>query len=322
MYRITMTSFLWLNLLPLIHAFEINDFQIGIQLCDINAGENVGQILYTPFFRNGGGWTDWASNREYSDPDGMRIGLFGRHNSAITLKTFHLRNTDIRFCIQLTDDTSHEYGNANYKGAIRCSPWASEGGGWSDWAGDINFHNFDAVRVKLDIISWPGLLITDIQTGIRVTNNGTNPIQMGYIEYTQWLIGTKTVTSTWSEWAGDINFRNPDAIKIFLGIQMNYRTKRSTRVRTITVSAGSTDSVEGQNKFEEQNILKLQDNNEDNFSITIKVVKIFSLCVGGLMIIICIIVIVYRFRKIKKNDHIIRIPTNEDDIEELDVEID
>ncbi len=34
---------------------QINDFQIGVQLCDVNGGEYVGQVRHTPWIRNGGG---------------------------------------------------------------------------------------------------------------------------------------------------------------------------------------------------------------------------------------------------------------------------
>ncbi len=52
---------------------------------------------------------------------------------------------------------------------------------------------------------------------------------MGQNEYTEWLIGTQTSTSTWSGWAGDIDFYNPDAIRIFLGVHMSLKHSYNRR---------------------------------------------------------------------------------------------
>eukprot|EP01084_Bolivina_argentea_P253470 425757_1 len=233
-----MAAVLWIllwfvmDLLSLIHGFYINDFQIGIQLCDGNAGENVGPVHYTPWFRNHGGSSPWASDNDYMNPDGIRIGLFGRYNTAIGEKEFSITDTDICFCIQLTDNAKHEFGNYRYEGTTKCTPWASEGGGWSEFAGDINYKNFDAVSVKLETRYLSGLLITDIQTGVRVTDDGSNPENMGYNEYTDYLIGSQSSTSTWSGWAGDNDFYNPDAIRIFLGVHMSLGNSDKRRKRT------------------------------------------------------------------------------------------
>jgi hypothetical protein len=52
---------------------------------------------------------------------------------------------DCRVCVQISDR-----GCVSQFGSVQCTPWASENGGWSDWATDTNAYDPDCVRVKLE----------------------------------------------------------------------------------------------------------------------------------------------------------------------------
>ena len=201
-------------------AQGINDFCVGVQLCDGNAGENIGNAVYTPYLSEGGGWSVWAGDSNFFDPDGLSISLIGRQNDAFKeSEEFILRDIDIRLCIQLTDYALDERGNQEFEGDSQCTPWSSEEGGWSEWAGDSNFYDFDAVRVALEIREFDGLIVSDIQAGVRLSDERSTADTMGEPKFTDWLIASQG--ETWSEWAGDSNFYDADSIKIYLGVQIN-----------------------------------------------------------------------------------------------------
>ena len=63
-------------LISLLYA-DINDFRLGIQLCGDEAGKKTGSEQYTLYIQDGGGWSLWAGDNDYFDPDGARIGIFG-----------------------------------------------------------------------------------------------------------------------------------------------------------------------------------------------------------------------------------------------------
>ena len=196
----------------------IDDFRVGIQLCDgRQTCAATGNPRFTPFLSNGGGASSWAGDSNYYDPDGVKIGLEGR--SIGQTNSFKLENVDIKLCIQATDDASNENGNLSQQGVEQCTPWASAGGGWSDWAGDSNFGDFDALRVILRTQGFDGLVITDVQAGIRLTDDGTSSSKMGVPQYTNWLDGSGLTTASWSPIAGDSNYYDPDSVKIYLGVQ-------------------------------------------------------------------------------------------------------
>eukprot|EP00484_Ammonia_sp_Unknown_P023717 CAMPEP_0197032728 /NCGR_PEP_ID=MMETSP1384-20130603/11330_1 /TAXON_ID=29189 /ORGANISM="Ammonia sp." /LENGTH=225 /DNA_ID=CAMNT_0042462427 /DNA_START=40 /DNA_END=717 /DNA_ORIENTATION=- len=199
-----------------VHA--INDFRVGIQLCDGNAGANIGAVQYTPFLYDGNGWSLWAGDSNYYDPDGIRIGLFGRNNNALPPQ-FRLENIDIRLCVQVTDHASNTAGNAAEQGSMQCTPWAGDGAGWSAWAGDSNWYDFDAVRVKLETRENAGLVIADIKVGVQLTDSKTSTSKMGVPQESSWLIGNQVQTSTWSEWAGDSNWYDPDSVRVYLAVE-------------------------------------------------------------------------------------------------------
>eukprot|EP01084_Bolivina_argentea_P092190 165875_1 len=198
---------------------NINDFRIGVELCDGTGFDacilHTGEARYTKWFSEEvNTWGDWA---ELAGLDGVRIGLFGQNNNAYPLG-LNIKNTDIKFCIQLKDDTINYQDNDQYNGVEECTPWASEDGGWSAYAGEIvNDAQIDALRVKIMTRSSPGLIITDLRVGIRVTDAVADDTYAGAEVYSDWLVAGQS--STWSEWIGDGNWYGPDFVKIYAEFQ-------------------------------------------------------------------------------------------------------
>ena len=119
------------------------DFRIAIQLADGgNSGNNSGLVRYTPWASQGGGWSSWATDSNARDFDAVRFKIETREYPGLTVE-------DVRFGIQLTDggtSTPSKTGIAKY------TPWLTQGGGSSGYAGDSNFYDPDAIRVKLEVI--------------------------------------------------------------------------------------------------------------------------------------------------------------------------
>jgi len=193
----------------------LEDVRLGVTMCDGFFGQDQGETRYTPWLlQNGGGWSVWASDVNYRNPDGIRIGVFGKLGQ--TGASFQINDLVLRACIQLTDRSTNERGNYQREGVIQCTPWVSEGAGWSDWASDNNWRNHDAVRVQLETRDYEGLVITDLQTGLRATDRKDKAKHMGQPQLTQWLVYSNYESYSWSNYAGDRNFRNGDSIKIYL----------------------------------------------------------------------------------------------------------
>ena len=85
-----------------IPSFSLNDFRIGIQLATDNSGncvDNVGDVQYTNWARNGGGWSSFATTSNDKNPDCLRFVLHGRTLSGIS-NEYLFQNIDFRVGIQ------------------------------------------------------------------------------------------------------------------------------------------------------------------------------------------------------------------------------
>merc|ERR1711879_105531 len=134
---------------------EEMDFRLSIQLCQGSCSnrkwwaataKNEGTIRYSDYMQDGGDWRVWAGDSSYKDAEAVRVGIWAEDD----LDEFCLKDTDIRFCIQLTDCSSNSNGNDNNAGDIMCTPWASDAGGWSDFAGPSDEKDFDAARIMIE----------------------------------------------------------------------------------------------------------------------------------------------------------------------------
>lgn len=180
-----------------------NDFRLGYLLGDNGLGRNVGRTNYTTWIGDlENEWSPWGGDNNKWDPDWIRIELDSRTKK-------HLENLDFRIAVQLADKN----GNSQ-KGSIRYTPWASQGGGWTEWTTDENQHDFDVVRFKIESRRRSGFIIEDMRIGVQLTDDKISPVKEGEIKYTPYL----SDGGGWSDYAGDSNFTDPDAIRIKLDV--------------------------------------------------------------------------------------------------------
>jgi len=201
------------------------DFRLSIQLgqgsCSNRkwwaaTAKNEGEIRYSDYLQDGGDWSVWAGDSSYKDAEAVRVGVWLEDDD---VEEFCMKDTDIRFCIQLTDCSSDSSGNSNNEGDIMCTPWASEQGGWSDFAGPSDEKDFDAARVMIETQDAPGLEILDVQIGAWVSDKGCRNIQKaGDPVYSDWLV---TGEGGHSNWGSDNDWKDPDAIAVYMGVYTN-----------------------------------------------------------------------------------------------------
>eukprot|EP01084_Bolivina_argentea_P006997 13193_1 len=303
MHRLSML-FMSLTMQPWLFANgNINDFKIGIELCDQRAGQNTGTVRYTKWFRDSINiWSLWTGDSNYHDPDGIRIGLLGQYNNAYSSQ-FNIENTDIKFCIQLTDHATNYQGNDQYNGYEQCTSWASAGGGWSSWAGDSNNHDFDAVRIKIMTRNFPGLTITDVKVGVKLTDGAPNDNKAGTAQYSDWLVNSQS--STWSGWAGDSNFYDPDYVKIYAGFR-----------KSITDTASNAKIQDKVDDVQVQNTTETQSNNYFTQVVILSII-------GVVCLVVCFVLGIYGLKWFSKGNYenIVLDDDSEVDIDEVDVEI-
>lgn len=184
-----------------------DNFRLGIQLCDGTDCANTGDIQYSSYFGDGGDWSAIAGDADYYDPEGFRIGIL---KAVDTAGTVLIEDTDIRFGIQICDSGS----SANNCGEPRYTPWASEGGGWSAFAGDSNYYDFDGVKVVIEQQDLGGLVISDLQVGAWATDSSNDETRAGDQQFSGWL----SAGGSWADWAAAANGDDLDSIAIYLGV--------------------------------------------------------------------------------------------------------
>ena len=178
---------------------ELPDWRIPLQLGDGGCRGQSGPISYTPWFGQGGGWSWWAHDSNGYDPDCFSISL--EQNSAKFLAK------DFRLAIQMADS-----GCRGQFGAIRYTPWLSEGGGWTAWASDSNGYDPDCMRVAIESRDVPVISIPrDFRFAIQVSDSGCRG-QRGAVRYTPWL----SEGGGGSGWTSDANRYDPDCVRIAL----------------------------------------------------------------------------------------------------------
>merc|ERR1719461_2610908 len=97
---------------------EPMDFRLSIQLgqgsCSRNkwwtgTTKNEGTIRYSDYMQDGGDWSVWAGDSSYKNAEAVRVGIWTEDDE----DSFCMTDTDIRFCIQLSDSCSNSNGNTN-----------------------------------------------------------------------------------------------------------------------------------------------------------------------------------------------------------------
>jgi hypothetical protein len=116
-----------------------NDFRVGAQAYDDNGifGSNTGTAQFTPWASEGGGSSPLVTDSDEFDPDGYKIILETRPwTSNRTLR-------DVQLGIQMYDDHGNVAGDEVY------TVWASQGGGWTEWAVDPDEFDPDGFKLLL-----------------------------------------------------------------------------------------------------------------------------------------------------------------------------
>lgn len=115
------------------------DFRLGVVASDNGATSQKGIEQFTKWASEGSSWSGWASDLNGYDPDAYQLILETRTwNSSKVLE-------DFRLGIQLSDN------NNSNTGATQFTPWARDGGGRSDWAGDSNYYDPDSMQIYLGV---------------------------------------------------------------------------------------------------------------------------------------------------------------------------
>jgi hypothetical protein len=116
------------------------DVRLEIQASDGGGTAGLGPKQFTPWASQGGGWSGPALDSDAADPDSFRIKIQTRPwMSERTLG-------DLRLGVQVVDNAGKDLGEI-----VGYTPWASEGGGSSDYAVDLDQFDPDGVKVQLDV---------------------------------------------------------------------------------------------------------------------------------------------------------------------------
>ena len=195
--------------------------RIGIQLSDDGCGSQFGDIKYTPWASSGGGWSGWGWASDENDYDADCVQL------KLEPETLSSTRKDLKICVQLSDKSP-----GSHSGGVKCTPWASEGGGWSDWASDDNQYDPDYVKIQLQTRDLPDdKYIKDWRIGIQLSDDACGS-QFGDIKYTPWA----SSGGGWSGWASDSNSYDFDCIRVYLEAQVG------TIERPVTISGRVKDN--------------------------------------------------------------------------------
>ena len=163
---------------------------IGVQVSDNGCRSQYGIPMYTSILDQ---TTGWAFDTNHYDPDCFRIKLDAAVGSL---------SKDIRLCIQ-----TYNKGNTSME---QCTPWATDNGGWSDWASQYDFDGLSVVVRSRDLP--PGKEIADYRLKLQVADRKTCSAQVGSVVSTPWV----STGGGWSGWAHDSNAYDPDCIRINL----------------------------------------------------------------------------------------------------------
>lgn len=176
-----------------------SDFRIQIRVSDLYPGGEA--RMQSTVLANV--WSHWIGDANLFDPDFMQIGLALDADAPTKLV-----DTDYRIAIQIADGQ----GSSEH-GAVRYTPWASEGGGWSTWANDANDYNFDVIRVMLQIRPLKGFFVTDLRLGIQTYDKNRSPYYSPE-RFTPWMRQGGGI----SDYGGHNNFEGLDRVRINLDV--------------------------------------------------------------------------------------------------------
>ena len=152
----------------------------------------------------------WVGDNNFWDPDGVRISLEKNDSATIPF------GKDFRIVFQAAD----KFLNPTTYGLETATPWASEGGGWSEFISDDNYFGPNAFRFRIEVRDWPdpNSSLVNFRLGIRTYKGDDNGLgngrilKLGTVRYTP-FINQNGVSKT-SDWS--FVEHRIDAIKVHL----------------------------------------------------------------------------------------------------------
>lgn len=199
---------LYLVSVPLVVGAEaygnIQDFRLGISCSDGSPGNQEGITGWTNYLSTGRSDTGWVSDSNLYDPDYYKLSFVQGSN---ILKL----DQDFRIGIQMCDNKAGQN-----VGEIQYTPWASEGGGWSAFAGDSNNYDPDYVKVIVETRTLSGYKASNVRFALQLCDGGRDGNNSGVALYTPWVNDINTGNTGW---VADSNGYDPDAIRIRLNVK-------------------------------------------------------------------------------------------------------
>jgi hypothetical protein len=189
-------------------------FKIGLRLADGSyCASQLGSYKYTPVADStvfGLQYSPWASDTNGYDPDCMHLDL---QTDSATL------TADFRVCLRFADsavlDSRGNIDRLSQYGTHQCTPWASDGGGWSKPATDANGYDWDAAQLITETRAMPAsaMAVTDYRIGGRLCDDGCSG-KYGTTQYTPWA----SAGGGKSAWFGDSNWYDSDGGQLILEV--------------------------------------------------------------------------------------------------------
>lgn len=190
------------------------DFKLGVQVADGSyCATQKGAYKYTGtsnITTSGLIPSLWATDTNGYDPDCMNLDL---QPATTELKS------DFRMCIQFADSVAL-YADGSIRtlsqvGTMQCTPWASEGGGWSKAATDSNGYDWDAAQVAIETRPLPAgkVAVSDYRIGGRLCDKACTS-QFGTTQYTPWA----SAGGGKSAWFSDGNWYDSDGGQLILEV--------------------------------------------------------------------------------------------------------
>jgi hypothetical protein len=168
---------------PRVEAVQAN--MVRIQLVDYHScTATLGTARGNPAGDNI--WSLWASDYDGWDADCARLFIDDTVPAG----------TDFQVCIETQDDSIDS-------GDIECTPWATEGGGWSEWAADPDKWAYDALHIKVNTrtSTMAGRYVSNYRLGIQNSRAAYDDCAQGKgtSAYTPYMIPN----GGWGGWAPD-----------------------------------------------------------------------------------------------------------------------
>jgi len=220
------------------------DFRLCIQVANYNS-YYAGGFECTPWASEGGGEANWWSYKGFH-PDLARLKIETRDlpdNKYIK---------DYRVGIQGSEAGGtgfKECWYSSHQGSVQYTPWASEGGGWSEWASDHDRKNPDCWKVYLEaqVGTTPPVSPKHVTIFGRVTDNNGNPIKGVNLDLCGAGSATTDSNGYWEK--RDVSSGSVFCVRISSGIPSGSTVKAINNTSCHSDASTYEYQIAGENKF-------------------------------------------------------------------------